>query len=197
MATLATGIIIHNAPVVEAVDNSRYAFNYAVNDPQTGDKKAQWEERNGGVVKGSYSLVEPDGSVRVVDYTADDVSGFNAIVKNIGPRVHPAPLTPKIPTPLAPIVGPTNYGFGTEPVVGIPKATSIGHWSLPWDPKTHSYGGWAPITAPLLPIPLAPSRAYATILRKKYVDGKLYKWITGPIPLSGKTLIIKQTGRGR
>lgn len=32
-------------------------------------------------MKGEYSLVEPDGSVRTVHYTADPVNGFNALVE--------------------------------------------------------------------------------------------------------------------
>lgn len=37
---------------------------------------------------GSYSLVEADGSVRTVDYTADDVHGFNAVVSKSAPTIH-------------------------------------------------------------------------------------------------------------
>lgn len=37
-------------------------------------------------------MVEPDGSVRVVDYAADDINGFNAVVKKLGPTVHTKPL---------------------------------------------------------------------------------------------------------
>ncbi|XP_044728740.1 fibroin heavy chain-like [Chrysoperla carnea] len=72
----------------------KYAYNYGVKDVHTGDVKSQSEVRDGDVVKGQYSLVEPDGSVRVVDYTADDHNGFNAVVKKVGPTVHhgPAPL---------------------------------------------------------------------------------------------------------
>lgn len=40
---------------------------------------------------GHYSVLEPDGSVRSVDYTADSKRGFNAVVKNEGPNVHPVP----------------------------------------------------------------------------------------------------------
>lgn len=29
-----------------------YAFDYAVKDPHTGDNKAQWEKRDGDLVKG-------------------------------------------------------------------------------------------------------------------------------------------------
>jgi hypothetical protein len=68
----------------------QYKFNYGVSDPHTGDVKSQVESRDGGVVKGQYSLVEPDGSVRTVDYTADDVHGFNAVVSKSAPTVHHA-----------------------------------------------------------------------------------------------------------
>lgn len=75
----------------------KYAFNYGIKDPHTGDIKSQAEERDGDVVKGQYSLVEPDGSVRTVDYTADDHNGFNAIVHKSGPAVQ------KVIAPVAPI----------------------------------------------------------------------------------------------
>lgn len=56
-----------------------------MHDPATGDIKHQSEERTGdGMVRGQYSLVEPDGSVRTVDYTADPVNGFNAVVSKSG-----------------------------------------------------------------------------------------------------------------
>lgn len=60
----------------------RYAFEYGVNDPHTGDVKHQKEERDGDVVKGQYSLIEPDGNVRIVDYYADWETGFHATVTN-------------------------------------------------------------------------------------------------------------------
>ncbi|CAH0626946.1 unnamed protein product [Chrysodeixis includens] len=66
----------------------KYAFNYGVADPSTGDVKSQHETRDGDVVKGQYSLVEPDGSIRTVDYTADPVHGFNAVVSKSAPNVH-------------------------------------------------------------------------------------------------------------
>ncbi|XP_060869410.1 cuticle protein 7-like [Metopolophium dirhodum] len=62
-----------------------YNFEYSVNDPHTYDVHSQSEYSDGnGYVKGSYSLVEADGSTRTVEYTADDHSGFNAVVKNEG-----------------------------------------------------------------------------------------------------------------
>lgn len=70
----------------------KYSFNYGIKDPHTGDIKSQAEERDGDVVKGHYSLVEPDGSVRTVNYSADDHSGFNAVVHKSAPAVHAAPV---------------------------------------------------------------------------------------------------------
>ncbi|XP_078050708.1 cuticular protein 5 isoform X2 [Augochlora pura] len=61
--------------------NPQYSFSYSVADGLTGDNKAQEETRNGDVVQGSYSLIEPDGSRRVVSYAADPINGFNAIVQ--------------------------------------------------------------------------------------------------------------------
>lgn len=77
-------------------------------DGLTGDRKSQHEVRDGGVVKGSYSVVEPDGSVRVVDYAADDVNGFNAVVKRIGPSVHAA-AAPVAAYGHAPAYGHAHY----------------------------------------------------------------------------------------
>lgn len=57
--------------------------------------------RDGDVVKGSYSLVEPDGTIRTVHYTADDHNGFNAVVERSGHAAHPAVYAkaPVIATP--------------------------------------------------------------------------------------------------
>ncbi|CAH0557233.1 unnamed protein product [Brassicogethes aeneus] len=70
----------------------KYEFKYGVQDPHTGDHKTQHEVRDGDVVKGSYSLVEPDGTTRTVHYTADDHNGFNAVVEKSGQAFHQAPV---------------------------------------------------------------------------------------------------------
>ncbi|XP_025835180.1 cuticle protein 7-like, partial [Agrilus planipennis] len=67
----------------------KYSFKYGVTDLYTGDVKSQHESRDGGIVRGQYSLVEPDGSIRTVDYTADPVHGFNAVVSKTAPSIHP------------------------------------------------------------------------------------------------------------
>ncbi|XP_063532399.1 cuticle protein 19-like [Cydia strobilella] len=63
----------------------KYVFKYGVNDFHTGDIKTHHESRDGDVVKGQYTVVEPDGSLRTVDYTADKHNGFNAVVHKTAP----------------------------------------------------------------------------------------------------------------
>ncbi|XP_065163190.1 uncharacterized protein [Atheta coriaria] len=67
----------------------QYAYKYGVEDPHTHDIKSQEEHRDGDVVKGHYKLVQPDGRIRIVHYTADDHNGFNADVQYSGHAEHP------------------------------------------------------------------------------------------------------------
>ncbi|XP_030387356.1 uncharacterized protein LOC115633972 [Scaptodrosophila lebanonensis] len=75
-------------------EHPEYAFSYGVKDLHTGDVKSQWESREGDTIKGHYSILEPDGSIRTVHYTADGKKGFNAIVKTVGANSHPITETP-------------------------------------------------------------------------------------------------------
>lgn len=84
--------IVAAAPVIARAANlddayPQYQYAYNVNDVLTGDNKAQEEIRDGDVVKGYYSLVEADGSVRRVNYYADPLNGFNAVVSKSLPGV--------------------------------------------------------------------------------------------------------------
>ncbi|CAG5093762.1 Similar to Ccp84Ab: Cuticle protein (Anopheles gambiae) [Cotesia congregata] len=118
--------LVYSAPVVshtvvkpideEFDHHPQYSFNYGVQDPHTGDSKSQHEVRDGDVVKGSYSLIEADGTKRTVEYTADDHHGFNAVVhkepahyavKTVAPVVH----APVVHTPVvqAPVYAPLTY----------------------------------------------------------------------------------------
>ncbi|XP_050085231.1 larval cuticle protein A3A-like [Anopheles aquasalis] len=82
--------------------NPQYSYSYHVADALTGDNKEQQESRSGDVVTGSYALVEPDGTRRVVEYTADPVNGFNAVV-------HREPLAVKAVAPIAKYAAPLAY----------------------------------------------------------------------------------------
>ncbi|KAF6207123.1 hypothetical protein GE061_018362 [Apolygus lucorum] len=105
------GYAAHAAPLAYAAPVAKVAAPLAYAAPAlhktvdalTGDSKSQHESRDGDVVQGSYSLVEPDGSVRTVDYTADPVNGFNAVVhKSHGAAVvKAAPVVAKVAAPVA------------------------------------------------------------------------------------------------
>jgi Insect cuticle protein len=84
-----------------------------VADAVTGDNKEQHESRDGDVVSGSYSLTEPDGSRRTVDYTADPINGFNAVV-NKSPAS--APVVAKVATPVIAKVATPVYAKVATPV---------------------------------------------------------------------------------
>ncbi|KAK9869685.1 hypothetical protein WA026_003432 [Henosepilachna vigintioctopunctata] len=101
----AAPLVAGHAASVDYYSHPKYEFNYGVQDGHTGDQKSQHEVRDGDVVKGSYSLVEPDGSLRTVHYTADDHNGFNAVVEKSGHAVHAAPVAHAAPVVhAAPIV---------------------------------------------------------------------------------------------
>ncbi|XP_015590772.1 larval cuticle protein A3A [Cephus cinctus] len=96
------------APVLAKIEDfdaaPQYSFAYDVQDALTGDSKAQYESRNGDVVQGSYSLIEADGTRRIVDYTADPVNGFNAVVsREPAVAVAAAPVVARAVAPVAPV----------------------------------------------------------------------------------------------
>uniref|UniRef100_A0A903VVK6 Uncharacterized protein n=1 Tax=Aedes aegypti TaxID=7159 RepID=A0A903VVK6_AEDAE len=60
-----------------------YEFAYGVHDPKTGDHKDQWEKRVGDYVKGVYSLDQPNGKKRIVEYEGDGERGVEQTVKEV------------------------------------------------------------------------------------------------------------------
>ncbi|CAG7724130.1 unnamed protein product [Allacma fusca] len=88
LARVAAPVAVAKSVVSEPYDpNPQYSYGYSVADGLTGDSKSATESRNGDLVQGQYSLVEPDGAVRTVTYTADAVNGFNAVVDRSAPAV--------------------------------------------------------------------------------------------------------------
>ncbi|XP_013133767.1 PREDICTED: cuticle protein 7-like [Papilio polytes] len=145
-AAVAAPYSSYGLATVGSYANPNYGFNYAVNDPVTGDNKAQSEVREGDVVKGSYSLAEPDGTIRVVDYTADPVSGFNAVVKRIGHASHPQQvLTPVVTKAIAAPVWQAPAPVHTNIYTGLGSWdhglgwSGLGGSGLGWG--GHSWGG--------------------------------------------------------
>lgn len=74
---------------------AKYDFNYGVHDEHTGDIKSQTETRQGDVVQGSYSVIDPDGFRRTVTYTADEHNGFQATVNRERLDNYQAPVVKK------------------------------------------------------------------------------------------------------
>lgn len=104
----------------------QYKFSYDVQDALTGDSKSQTESRDGDVVQGEYSLTDADGFRRTVQYTADAVNGFNAVV-------HREPL---VAAPVVKTVAPVAYTAAhpvaysapiVKTVAAAPVAYTAGH----------------------------------------------------------------------
>ncbi|XP_050668993.1 cuticle protein-like [Leptidea sinapis] len=116
---LGHGAVVAHAPIAHAVaapvevySHPRYQFNYGVADGHTGDRKSQWETRDGDVVKGQYQLVEPDGTIRTVNYSADDHNGFNAVVSRQGHAAHPGPAVIILATAFIAVSAQDHYSNG-------------------------------------------------------------------------------------
>lgn len=118
--------------VAEEFAPAHYQFSYGVSDPHTGDSKSQEEYREGDVVKGSYSLIEADGSKRIVEYTSDPHNGFNAVVhKEASKVIVKAPLVAKIAAPVA-YPSPTYASYSAPVVakVAYSPASAVSYSSL-------------------------------------------------------------------
>lgn len=71
--------VVAAAPaIIKAVEpepydpNPKYSFAYGVSDHSTGDSKTAEEHLENGVIHGSYSLTEADGSIRKVRGTLEN-----------------------------------------------------------------------------------------------------------------------------
>lgn len=68
----------HGNSKVDYVAKPDYSFAYGVEDPKSKVSQSRKETRHGDAVVGEYSVVEPDGTLRTVRYTADKKNGFQA-----------------------------------------------------------------------------------------------------------------------
>ncbi|XP_059051777.1 larval cuticle protein A2B-like [Achroia grisella] len=133
----------------------QYRFGYNVADSLTGDYKSQQEQRDGDLVQGSYSVVEPDGTRRVVEYAADSVNGFNAVVRN-------EPLVAAAPAVVAePAVVPAR--IAAAPVAAVAPARLTAAVVAPYTTAyTAPVAKVAAYTAPLAAAYTAPVAKVAT-----------------------------------
>ncbi|CAG9568004.1 unnamed protein product [Danaus chrysippus] len=110
---VAAASVVAPVPVARVEPFPQYSYGYNVQDSLTGDYKGHQEQRNGDVVTGSYSVVEPDGTRRIVDYAADSINGFNAVVRReplvvaaAAKVIAPAPVVPAPVIARAPVFAP-------------------------------------------------------------------------------------------
>ncbi|KAG8229046.1 hypothetical protein J437_LFUL019287 [Ladona fulva] len=141
-APLAYAAPIAKAAVAVDTDydpNPQYSYSYDIQDALTGDSKGQSETRNGDVVQGSYSLIEPDGTRRTVDYTADPVNGFNAVVHREAAVVKAAVAAPVV---RAAVAAPVAYAhapvaaYHAAPVAAYHAAPVAAYHAAPVVTKT-------------------------------------------------------------
>ncbi|XP_062557885.1 cuticle protein-like [Armigeres subalbatus] len=162
-APLATKTLVA-APLAKTVvadeydPNPQYSFSYGISDALTGDQKEQQESRQGDNVQGSYSLVDADGFKRTVEYTADPIHGFNAVV-------HREPLAVKAVAPVAyaaPVAKTISYAAPavTKTIVSQPAYAS---YAAPLATKTIvSQPAYASYAAPLATKTIVSQPAYAS-----------------------------------
>ncbi|XP_017879055.1 larval cuticle protein A3A-like [Ceratina calcarata] len=161
-------VAVAAAPVAKAVDadfdpHPQYSYAYDVHDGLTGDAKSQQETRDGDLVQGSYSLIEPDGTRRTVDYTADPVNGFNAVVRKEAagaPLVAAAPIAKVAAAPVA-------YA---APIAKYAAAPALAYAAAPIA-KYAAAPALAYSAAPIAKYAAAPALAYAAAPIAKYAAG--------------------------
>jgi len=112
-----------------------------VNDEQTYDVKSQKEESDGYRVRGYYTLLEPDGSRRTVEYTADE-GGFNADVKKEGGSGGYGKTAPAYDKG-AQSYNPSTADYGA-PASYKSSAPSYSTTLAPYSPQDSSYSTPAP-----------------------------------------------------
>ena len=142
----ARPVVVQSPITVEHEGDSvhpHFHYNYGVSDPTTGDQKSHTETRDGDVVRGRYSFVDSDGSIRTVTYTADSENGFQAVVETTAPSDSRQPPTSDVLQPAA----STAHGVPVQPALppvlaGIPD---LNHDLLTEadlrlaDPETHTH----------------------------------------------------------
>jgi hypothetical protein len=60
-------------------------YSYGVQDPETGNAQTHRETRDGGEVVGEYKVLQADGVLRIVKYTADAKNGFRSTIRYVNP----------------------------------------------------------------------------------------------------------------
>ncbi|EDV48067.1 larval cuticle protein A2B [Drosophila erecta] len=133
--------VAHAQPVLakaaeEYDPHPQYKYAYDVQDSLSGDSKSQVEERDGDVVRGEYSLIDADGYKRTVQYTADPINGFNAVVNRepLVKAVAVAPVVKTVAAPVAQYAAPAVAHYAAPAVVKT--VAPVAHYAAPAVVKT-------------------------------------------------------------
>ncbi|SPP84197.1 larval cuticle protein A2B-like [Drosophila guanche] len=175
----AAPVAVAQKVVVKAAEeydpHPQYRFSYGVDDKLTGDNKEQVEERDGDVVRGEYSLIDADGYKRTVQYTADPINGFNAVVNRV-PLEHVKTVVKTVAAPVAHYAAPAVAHYAAPAVVKtvapayhtyaapavVKTVAPVAHYSAP--AQYTSYAAPAPVAHYAAPAQYAsyaaPSVAY-------------------------------------
>ncbi|KAF0290701.1 Cuticle protein [Amphibalanus amphitrite] len=159
VAPAPVDVVVGHAPVakpIEVVDyvnpHPKYDFSYGVSDGYTGDHKSQVESRDGDVVRGQYRLVDPDGTERVVTYTADDYNGFQATVEK-RPLGYTAPVAAHGYAAAVPAVAAHGYAAAVPAVAAhgyaapVPAVAAHGYAAAVPAVAAHGYAAAVPAVA--------------------------------------------------
>ncbi|XP_022919881.2 uncharacterized protein [Onthophagus taurus] len=143
---------------------SNYAFSYGVSDHNTGDQKSHWEKRENGVVSGAYSVLQPDGSTRLVKYTADS-TGFHPVVQTVNQPAQsisslyqyqqstPYPYYQQssyytTPRPIRQFYNNPNTGYNYNGRYYFPGDYNAGSYLNSYGGYDSSYSGRGPVSGP-------------------------------------------------
>ncbi|XP_017874546.1 PREDICTED: larval cuticle protein A2B [Drosophila arizonae] len=141
VATYGAPVAVAQKVVVKSDEtydpHPQYRFSYGVDDKLTGDSKGQVEERDGDVVRGEYSLVDADGYKRTVQYTADPINGFNAVVNRepLVKAVAAAPVAHYAAPAVVKTVAPAYHTYAAPAPVAHYAAPAV-HYAAPAVVKT-------------------------------------------------------------
>ncbi|KAI4459331.1 structural contituent of cuticle [Holotrichia oblita] len=125
-------------------DPDTYSYNYDVSNDETGDNKNKWEKRENNVVRGAYSIVEPDGSTRLVEYTAD-ANGFRPIVTKLAASNPAGRFASTYTVPNSNIFRPSGLTYGNQQHFGANlNYDNYGRNTYPSNfyPNVPSYNGY-------------------------------------------------------
>lgn len=128
-------------------------------------------------MKGQYSLVEADGSLRTVDYTADDLNGFNAVVTKSLPAGHGhavvapaavavAPVATQVAE--APVVVDARIAHDAPTTYLAPAPVHQTYAAVAPAPVHQTYAAVAPAPVHQTYAAIAPAQTYAAVAPATY-----------------------------